>query len=126
MTNRRSPSSMSQGTTSPLTQDRVTRRGTGRRRGASRRSFTTAVTPPLLHQETTTTMTRRKRERLIKTTLLTILACRTILMLICYQLHLGNPLTLMEKIILSGVIKCVVIYSLSILASGKLLKMNAL
>jgi hypothetical protein len=29
--------------------------------------------------------------------------------------HLENPLTLMEMIILSGVIKCVVIYSLSIL-----------
>jgi hypothetical protein len=32
---------------------------------------------------------------------------------------LENTLTLMEKIILSGVIKCIVIYSLSILVSGK-------
>jgi hypothetical protein len=35
---------------------------------------------------------------------------------------LGNPPTLMERTILSRVIKCVVIYFLSILASGKLLK----
>jgi hypothetical protein len=38
------------------------------------------------------------------------------------SIPLGKPPTLMEKIILSGVIKCVVIYFLSILASGKLLK----
>jgi hypothetical protein len=35
------------------------------------------------------------------------------------SIPLGNPLTFMEKIILSGVIKCVVIYSLFILVSGK-------
>jgi hypothetical protein len=38
------------------------------------------------------------------------------------SIPLGKPPTLMENTILSGVIKCVVIYSLSILASGKLLK----
>jgi hypothetical protein len=39
------------------------------------------------------------------------------------SIPLGTPPpTLMEKTILSGVIKCVVIYFLSILASGKLLK----
>jgi hypothetical protein len=39
------------------------------------------------------------------------------------SIPLGNPPpTLMEKTILSGVIKCVAIYFLSILASGKLLK----
>jgi hypothetical protein len=43
-------------------------------------------------------------------------------MLICYQFHLGTPPTLMEKTILSRVIKCVVIYFLSILVSGRLLK----
>jgi hypothetical protein len=43
-------------------------------------------------------------------------------MLICYQFHLRNPDTLMEKTILSGVIKCVVIYFPSILVSGRLLK----
>jgi hypothetical protein len=43
-------------------------------------------------------------------------------MLICYQFHLGNPHTLMEKTILSGVIKCAVIYFPSILVSGRLLK----
>jgi hypothetical protein len=77
--------------------------------------------PPLLHQETTTMMTlHRKRERLIKTTLLTILACRTIQMHIYFQFPLGNLHTLMERTIRFGVIKCVVIYSLSILAFRKL------
>jgi hypothetical protein len=38
------------------------------------------------------------------------------------SIPLGKPPTLMEKTILSRVIKCVVIYFLSILASGKLLK----
>jgi hypothetical protein len=38
------------------------------------------------------------------------------------SIPLGKPPTLMEKTILSGVIKCIVIYFLSILASGKLLK----
>jgi hypothetical protein len=38
------------------------------------------------------------------------------------SIPLGKPPTLMEKIILSGVIKCIVIYFLSILSSGKLLK----
>jgi hypothetical protein len=41
-------------------------------------------------------------------------------MLIYYQFHLENPHTLMERIILFGVIKCVVIYSLSILVSRRL------
>jgi hypothetical protein len=43
-------------------------------------------------------------------------------MLICYQFHLGNLHTLMEKTTLSGVIKSIVIYFLSILVSGRLLK----
>jgi hypothetical protein len=43
-------------------------------------------------------------------------------MLICYQFHLGNPHTLMEKTILSGVIKCVVTYFPSLLVFGRLLK----
>jgi hypothetical protein len=38
------------------------------------------------------------------------------------SIPLGNPPTLMEKTILSRVIKCVVIYFLSILVSGRLLK----
>jgi hypothetical protein len=53
---------------------------------------------------------------------LIISACRTIQMRIYFQFPLENLHTLMEKTILSGVIKCVVIYFLSILASGKLLK----
>jgi hypothetical protein len=47
-------------------------------------------------------------------------------MLICYQFHLVNPHTLMEKTILSGVIKCVVIYFPSILVSERLLKMECI
>jgi DNA integrity scanning protein DisA with diadenylate cyclase activity len=43
-------------------------------------------------------------------------------MLICYQFHLGNLHTLMEKTTLSGVIKCIVIYFPSILVSRRLLK----
>jgi hypothetical protein len=43
-------------------------------------------------------------------------------MLIYYQFHLGNLHTLMEKTTLSRVIKCIVIYFLSILVSGRLLK----
>jgi hypothetical protein len=35
------------------------------------------------------------------------------------SIPLGNPLTLMEKTILFGVIKCIVIYFLSILVFGK-------
>jgi hypothetical protein len=96
------------------------KRGMGRRRGASRRSFTTTAMPPLLHQETTTTTLRQKRERLIKTALLTILACHTVQMHIYFQFPLENLHTLMERTIHFGVIKCVVIYSLSILAFGKL------
>ena len=115
------PSSTSQERTSPLTQARVTRRRTGRRRGASRRSSTTTVMHLLLHQETTTTTTlRRKGKWSIRTTLLTILAFLTIQMCIYYQFHLENLHTLMEKIILFGVIKCVVICSPSILVYGRL------
>jgi DNA integrity scanning protein DisA with diadenylate cyclase activity len=77
--------------------------------------------PPLLHQEMTTrTILRRKRKRLIRTTLLTILACHTIQMRIYYQFPLENLHTLMEKAIHFGVIKCVVIYFLSILVFRKL------
>jgi hypothetical protein len=57
-------------------------------------------------------MTCPKERRLIKITPLIILASLIIQMLIFYQFHLGNPHTLMEKTILSGVIKCVVIFSL--------------
>jgi hypothetical protein len=99
---------MSQGMTNPPTQDRVTRRGTGRRRGASRRSSTTTATPPVLHQEKTTMKTRLKRNRLIKTILLIILAFCSIPMLICFQFHSVNLHTLMEKTTPFGVTKCVI------------------
>jgi hypothetical protein len=111
---------MSQETTSLLTQALVKRRKKGRRRGTSRRSSTVAAMPRLLHHTTATTLQRRKR--LIKTIHLITHVFHLIQMLICYQFHLGNLHTLMEKTTLSGVIKYVVIYFLSILVSGRLLK----
>jgi hypothetical protein len=96
----------------------------GRRRGASRRSSTTTAMLRLLHHMTTTTLQRRKR--LIKTVHLIIPVFHLIQMLICYQFHLGNLHTLMEKTTLSGVIKCVVIYFLFILVSRRLLKMECI
>jgi hypothetical protein len=42
------------------------------------------------------------------------------------SIPLGKPHTLMERTILFGVIKCVVIYSPSILAFGKLLRMRCI
>jgi hypothetical protein len=91
----------------------------GKKKGASRRLSTTTATPPLLHQGMTTMKTlHRKRKRLIRITPLIILASLTIQMLIYYQFHLENPHTLMERIIRFGVIKCIVIYSHSILVSG--------
>jgi hypothetical protein len=77
--------------------------------------------PRLLHHTTKTT-TLQKGKQLIKTIHLIILVFHLIQMLICYQFHLGNLHTLMEKTTLSGVIKCVVIYFLSILVFGRLLK----
>jgi hypothetical protein len=62
----------------------------------------------------------RKRKRSIRITLLAILAFLSIQMRIYCQFHLENLHTLMEKIILFGVIKCVVICSPSILVSGRL------
>src|SRR5688572_20653053 len=110
---------MSQETTSLPTQAQVKKRKKERRRGASRRSSTTTVMPRLLHH-TTTPLQRRKR--LIKTIHLIILVFHSILMLICYQFHLGNLHTLMEKTTLFGVTKCVVTYFLFILVFGRLLK----
>jgi hypothetical protein len=79
------------------------------------------------HQGMTTTKTlRRKRKQLIKIILLIILASLITQMLIYYQFHLENPHTLMERIILFGVIKCVVIYFPSILVSGRLLKIGCI
>jgi DNA integrity scanning protein DisA with diadenylate cyclase activity len=76
----------------------------------------------LLHQGTTTTMTtlRQRKRRLIKIILLITLAFPIIQMCIYFQFPLENLHTLMERTIRFGVIKCVVIYSLSILAYGKL------
>jgi hypothetical protein len=93
----------------------------GKRRGASRRSSTTIAMPRLLHHTTTTT-TLQKGKQSIKTIHLITPVFHLIQMLICYQFHLGNLHTLMEKTTLSGAIKCVVVYFLSILVSGRLLK----
>jgi hypothetical protein len=92
----------------------------GKKKRRIKRSSTTTAMPRLLHHTTTTTLQRRKR--LIKTIHLILLVFHLIQMLICYQFHLGNLHTLMEKTTLSRVIKCVVIYFLSILVSGRLLK----
>jgi hypothetical protein len=93
----------------------------GRRRDASRRSSTTTVMHHLLHQGTTTTTTLRQRKRrLFKIVLLITLAFPIIQMRIYFQFPLENLHTLMERTIHFGLIKCVVIYSLSILAYGKL------
>jgi hypothetical protein len=116
---KRSPSSMSQETTSLPTQARVTRRGTRRRKGASKRLSTTTAMPHLLHQGTTTTPRQRKR-RSIKIIRLITLAFLTIQMRIYYQFLSENIHTSMERIIHFGVIKCIVIYFLSILAYEKL------
>jgi hypothetical protein len=79
------------------------------------------ATPPLLPQGMTTTTTPCPRKRwLIKIILLIILAFPIIQMCICYQFPLENLHTLMERTIRFGVIKCVVIYFVSILAYGKL------
>jgi hypothetical protein len=74
--------------------------------------------PPHLHLMTTTTLLQRKRW-LMKITLLIIPAFRTTLMLIYCLFPLASLLTLMGKIILFGVIKCIVNYFLFILAFGK-------
>jgi hypothetical protein len=102
----------SQGTTSPLTLARVTRRRTGRRRDVSRSSSTTTATNLLLHQETTTT---RKGNRLTQNFHLIILVFLLIPMLICFPFLLVNLHTLIERTTLFGVTKCVVTYFLSIL-----------
>jgi hypothetical protein len=112
---RRSPSSTSQGKTSPLTLARVIRRRTGRR-GTSRRSSTTTATSLLLPQETTTT---RKRNRLIQIFHLIILVFLIIPMLICFLFLLVNLHTSMERTMLFGVTKCIVTFSLSILVFGR-------
>jgi hypothetical protein len=96
----------------------------GKKKSALRRSSTTATTTPLLHQGMTTMTHLRKGKQLIKTILLIVLASRIIRMLIYYLFHSVNPLSLMEKTIPFGVIKCIAIYFLSILVFGKLWKME--
>jgi hypothetical protein len=78
--------------TSPLTQARVTRKRTRRRRGALRRSSTMTAMSPLLHQGMTTMKTLdRKRKQLIRTSLLIILASLIIQMLIFLSIPLSKP-----------------------------------
>jgi hypothetical protein len=61
-----------------------------------------------------------KKRRSIKTIPLIIPVFHTTQMPICFLFLLENPHTLMERITHFGVIKCIVICFLSILASGKL------
>jgi hypothetical protein len=60
-----------------------------------------------------------KKKTVNQTIPLTILVFHTTQMLIYYLYLLASPLTLMGKNIIFGVIKCVVIYFLFILAFGK-------
>jgi hypothetical protein len=93
----------------------------GKKKGASRRSYTKTTTPPLLHQGMTMTKTPHPNgKRLTKITRLIILASRAIQMHIYFLFLLENLHTSMEKITHFGAIKCVVIYFLSILVFGKL------
>jgi hypothetical protein len=80
-----------------------------------------------IHQETTTvTILHQRKRRLIKTIPLIIPVFHTIQMPIYFLFLLENPHTLMERITHFGVIKCVVIYFLSILAFRKLWKMECI
>jgi hypothetical protein len=69
-------------------------------------------------KEVATTLLSRKR-RLNKTTILIIPTFHTTPMPIYYMFLLASPLTLTGKIILFGVIKCIVIYFLFVRAFGK-------
>ena len=94
--------------------------GRRRRQGASRKSsITTTATSPLLPKRTTTTTTR-KRRRLTQTSLSIILVFRIAQIHICFPFLLANLHTLMGRTTDFGVIKCVVTYSLSIQAYGRL------
>ena len=120
ITRRRLSTSKSRKVTSPQTQARITSERMGRRKGPSRRLSTTIATPPLLHQGMTTTTPRPKGKQLIKTTPLIIPTFRIIQMLIYCLFHSVNPHPHFDGDDYSfGVIKCVVIYFLSILAFGK-------
>jgi hypothetical protein len=70
--------------------------------------------------------TRPKERRLIKTIPLIILAFRTIKMSTYFLFLLENTHTSMEKITHFGAIKCAVTYFISILAFGKLWKMECI
>src|SRR5688572_1931092 len=97
------------------------RKGRRRRRGASRRSSTTTTVMSLhLPKRTTTTTTTSKGNRLILTFLLTTLVFRKVQIHICFPFHSASPHTLMGRTTDFGVTKCVVTYSLSILAYGRL------
>ena len=117
-TTKRSPSSTSQETTSPLTQARVTRKETRRRRGASRRSSTTTAMPRLLHTHDDNSLSKKKTVNQNYSFDYSRIPYNSNAHLL--SIPLGKPPTLMERTIRFGVIKCIVIYSLSILAFGKL------
>src|SRR5688572_553380 len=105
--------------TSPTTRARATSEKMGRRRrqDASRRSSTTTAMSPLLPKRTTTTTTGR---RLIRTSHLIILVFHIVRIRIYFPFLLVNLHILMGRTTDFGVTKCVVIYSLSIQAYGRL------
>src|SRR5688572_27847070 len=105
--------------TSPTTRAQAIDEKMGRRRrqGASRRlSTTTATNLPLPKRMTTTTTGRRS----IRTFHLTILVFHIIQIHICFPFLLANLHTSMGRTTDFGVTKCVVTYSLSIQAYGRL------
>src|SRR5688572_23789976 len=106
--------------TNPTTLARATDVKMGRRKkqGASRRSYTTTIAMSrLLPKRTTTTTTGR---RSIRTFHLIILVFHIVRIHICFPFLLANLHTSMGKTTDFGVTKCVVTYSLSIQAYGRL------
>jgi hypothetical protein len=116
---RRFSTLMSQKVTSPPTQAQTIRGRMERRRGASRRSSTMTAMLPLPHQGATTMRTpHRKRKRLIKTIPL-ILSYPLQFKCTLLSIPLGKPPHFDGDDYSFGVIKCAVIYFLSILVFGK-------
>jgi hypothetical protein len=92
---------------------------TGRRRIASRRYCTTTAVFLHPHRRRRRTTLLLRKIRLTKTTFFYYSCIPYNSNAHLLSIHLGNPLALMGKIILFGVIKCVVIYFLFIRSFGK-------
>jgi hypothetical protein len=83
-----------------------------------------ASSSSLKEEDDSSSTKKRWSNKTILRHLLITPAYHTIQMLICYLCLLANLLTLMERIILGGAIKCVIIYLLFILVFGTYLKME--